>query len=240
MTIGKAQPRPGGRFAVALAALRREVTDGRFSDSDMLPGERDLSDTLSVSRTTLRRVLSTLVEEGVLTQRQGVGTFVHRGPPPDRPDRQRPWMGFSEEMRQRGFVASGREIERGLFRPTPEEAMMLASSPQADVVRVSRICFADDVPVMIEHAVVPADLLGGVVAIDLSLSVALETRGWRPVRSLQRIQAILLDDRNAARLHVPSGSAALLVSRTRYLSEGRCCEFTRSVYRSDRYDVISE
>ena len=37
------------------AALKREIAAGRFAKADVLPGERELSQMLEVSRTTLRR-----------------------------------------------------------------------------------------------------------------------------------------------------------------------------------------
>jgi len=43
--------------------------------------ERELSQMLHVSRTTLRRAIAGLVDEGVLVHRHGAGTFVRRSPP---------------------------------------------------------------------------------------------------------------------------------------------------------------
>jgi GntR family transcriptional regulator len=227
------------RFDTALAALRREVLTGRFKDSDMLPGERELSDLFTVSRTTLRRVLATLVEDGMLTHRQGVGTFVRRALAPAH-EITTPLTGFTEDMRLRGFRASSRDIERGVFLPTPEDAMMLGCSPSDNVIRLSRIRYADDVPIVVEHAVVPQTFLDDPDRIGPSLYGAFERRGLRPVRALQRVQAVIVSDQDARRLGVPPASAALHIRRTAYLPDGRCCEFTRSTYRSDRYDVVSE
>lgn len=229
----------GGRFGSALAALRHEVTDGRFRDRDMLPGERELSDILGVSRTTLRRVLAGLAEEGLLTQRHGVGTFIARGTARVEPSPGR-LIGFTEDMRRRGANASSRELGRGIFLPSPEEAMMLACSPGDSVLRLSRVRYADEVPIVVEHAAVPVCLFADPEAIGPSLYAALERHGVRPVRALQRVQAAIISDVDAARLNVPAHSPALQVRRTSYMADGRCCEFTRATYRSDRYDLVSE
>src|SRR3984885_11382173 len=69
------------RFEVVSAALKREIVSGRFVESDVLPGERELSEMLNVSRTTLRRAIGGLIDEGVLAHRHGAGTFVRRNPP---------------------------------------------------------------------------------------------------------------------------------------------------------------
>src|ERR1700745_2535370 len=68
-------------FASVGTKLKREIAAGRFAQADLLPGERELSDMLDVSRTTLRRAIAGLVDEGVLVHRHGAGTFVRRSPP---------------------------------------------------------------------------------------------------------------------------------------------------------------
>src|SRR5271167_908890 len=111
-------------FEAVGAALKREIASGRFTETDVLPGERELSEMLDVSRTTLRRAIAGLVDEGVLAHRHGAGTFVRRNPPHVEQPLSR-LTSFTEDMRLRGLTASSRVIERGSFLPTPEEAMML-------------------------------------------------------------------------------------------------------------------
>ena len=79
----------------------------------MLPGERALCELLEVSRTTLRKAIAELIAEGVLFHRHGAGTFIHRATPRvDQPSSR--LTSFTEDMRLRGFVASSRELERGV------------------------------------------------------------------------------------------------------------------------------
>lgn len=47
-----------------------------YAPGSKLPNENDLSETLNVSRTTLREAISFLVAQGVLVIRRGKGTFV--------------------------------------------------------------------------------------------------------------------------------------------------------------------
>jgi GntR family transcriptional regulator len=68
----------------------------------------------------------------------------------------------------------------------------------------------------------------------------LEGAGFRPVRALQRLRAIIIGPAEAALLEVAEGSAALDIQRIAYLVDGRCVEFTRSVYRSDTFDFVAE
>ncbi len=223
----------------ASETLRREIETGRFATAEMLPGERDLAALLGISRTTLRRVIAGLIAQGVLTQRQGAGTFIRRGAPRVEQPLSR-LTGFSQDMALRGLRAGSLVLESGLFLPTPEEAMMLGASPGEQVLRLSRLRLADDLPMAVEHAVVPRHFLPDPGAIGASLYAALAARGARPVRALQRLRAAILADEDADLLGVARGSPALHIQRLGYDAQGRCVEFTRSRYRADLYDFVAE
>ena len=158
------------------AALKHEIASGRFARADVLPGERELSQMLEVSRTTLRRAIAALVEEGVLVHRHGAGTFVRRSPPHVEQPLSR-LTSFTEDMRLRGLAASSRVIERGLFLPTPEESMMLDIKLSETVFRLSRLRLADGAPMAIERAAVPMRFLGVAERVGPSLYAALEAGG---------------------------------------------------------------
>ena len=64
------------RYAQTLDALRQSLTGWVRSADGRVPPERALSEQLGVGRRVLRRALGALEQEGVLTRRQGKGTFV--------------------------------------------------------------------------------------------------------------------------------------------------------------------
>jgi GntR family transcriptional regulator len=226
-------------FEAVGAALKREIKSGRFAEIDVLPGERELSEMLDVSRTTLRRAIAGLVDEGVLAHRQGAGTVVRRNPPHVEQPLSR-LTSFTEDMRLRGLTASSRVIEQGTFLPTPEEAMMLGVGPGESVYRLARLRLADGVPMAIDHAAVPLRFLNGAHVAEDSLYAALERSGFRPVRALQRLRAVIIRPAEAMLLEIPTGSPALDIQRIAYIGDGRCVEFTRSFYRSDTFDFVAE
>jgi len=227
------------KFEAVGAALRREIAAGRFAETDVLPGERELSEMLDVSRTTLRRAIAGLVDQGVLAHRHGAGTFVRRNPPHVEQPLSR-LTSFTEDMRLRGLTASSRVIEQGTFLPTPEEAMMLGVGPGETVYRLARLRLADGVPMAIDHSTVPLRFLERGHVAEESLYAALEDSGFRPVRALQRLRAVIIGPAEAALLEVATGSPALDIQRIAYIVDGRCVEFSRSFYRSDTFDFVAE
>jgi GntR family transcriptional regulator len=231
---------PGQKlYRAVVDALRREIETGRFAETQLLPAERVLCELLDVSRTTLRKAIADLVDEGVLLHRHGAGTFIHRARlHVDQPSSR--LTSFTEDMQLRGLEASSRELERGVFLPTPEEAMMLGAGPNERVFRLGRLRLADGLPMAIERATVPLRFLPELEAVGASLYEALAARGFKPTRGLQRLRAILVSDVDAELLGIERNSPALHIQRIAYLTDGSCVEFTKSLYRADAYDFVSE
>lgn len=62
--------------AAAAAQIRQLIVDDVLRPGDQLPGERDLSARMGVSRTSLRAALQTLIAEGLLISRHGASLRV--------------------------------------------------------------------------------------------------------------------------------------------------------------------
>ena len=230
----------GGPLYVRLQGLIRDaIGDGRLRPNDALPAEREMAASLGVSRVTVRKAIQGLVAEGVLRQRHGSGTFVSRGGGRVEQPLSR-LTSFTEDMRSRGLVPTANWIERSVGMPTSAEAMILGLSPTDRVSRLHRLRLADNEPMAIERAVVPARILPDPTIVDVSLYDALTAIGMRPVRAIQRLNAENVSSADAVLLGIAPGSAALAIERISYLPDGRVVEFTRSHYRGDAYDFVAE
>lgn len=217
-------------------AIRNVVEHRDIEPGQALPSERDLSRALSLSRVTVRKAIAGLVEEGILTQRHGAGTFVAERiiKPMSR------LTSFTEDLRARGLNPRSEFFERGIGEVTPEESMAMNLSPGALVARLHRVRYARDEPLAIERTVVPASVLSDPMLVHDSLYEVLESLGCRPRRALQRLRAVSLGAQQARLLHVPTGSAGLNIERRSFLDDGRVVEFTTSWYRGDIYDFVAE
>ena len=219
--------------------IKAAIASGGLKPLAALPAEREIAAALSISRVTVRKALSGLVNEGLLEQRQGSGTFVSRRPPTVEQPLSR-LTSFSEDMRQRGLATTSRWLDRGVSVTSTREAIHLALSPQDKVSRLRRLRFADGVPMAIERATIPQRYLADPQTVETSLYAMLGELGFKPVRALQRLSAGNLGREEAGLLEVPAGSAALSIERVSYLANGQPVEFTRSFYRGDIYDFVAE
>lgn len=66
----------GSLVDTSIAALRKAIEDGQWQLGDRLPVEAELSESLGVSRNTVREAVRVLVHVGMLETRQGDGTYV--------------------------------------------------------------------------------------------------------------------------------------------------------------------
>ena len=219
--------------------LKAAIARGDLKPAEALPGERDMAEAFGVSRVTIRKALAGLVESGLLTQRQGSGTFVTTAPRRVEQALSR-LTSFSDDMRLRGLEPAVRWLKREISLATPQEAMRLSLSPSDSVCRLKRLRLASGTPMAIEAAVISTRFLPDPELVAGSLYAVLDARGCRPVRALQRLHAENLARDEAALLEVAVGSAALSIDRLSYLENGTPVEFTHSWYRGDAYDFVAE
>ena len=229
----------GPRYKQLCRHISALVTSGALAAEDQLPSEREIAEIADVSRVTVRKAIAELVADGMIVQRQGAGSFVRTVA--ERTEQSlSSLVSFTENLQARGIASSSRLLLNGLFRPTPNEAMVLGLSPHHQVARIHRLRSGDAVPMALEYSSLPEDILPRPDKVDVSLYELLRARNSAPSRAIQRVTAINATAPVAELLELPEGAAILQIERTGYLQSGRPIEFTSGLYRSDVYDFVSE
>lgn len=229
----------GPRYEQLYRHIAAAISAGGLSPESQLPPERELAQIAGVSRVTVRKAVAQLVEDGVLEQRRGAGTFV-RTPRAKLEHYLSKLLSFTEYMRQRGKAPTSTVLNRGIFHPTPDEQIALGLSAADRVARIERLRSADGIAMAVEWSSLPQDILPDPNAVGTSLYDVLRANDTAPSRAVQRITAVNLPGHEARLLNLPENAAVLRIDRTGYLPSGRPIEFTRGLYRSDIYDFIAE
>ncbi|QIG80188.1 GntR family transcriptional regulator [Stakelama tenebrarum] len=216
--------------------LRDHIESGAVQPGSALPSERELSEMAGLSRVTVRKGIGQLIAEGVLVRKRGSGTFVARRI--EAPGST--LTSFSDDTRARGEEPGVVWMIKEQAQPTQEEAAVLKIGTNQIVARLSRVRLADGEPLAIEHAVVSSEFLPDLDAVGDSLYLALESNGFRPTAGTQRVRASLASPTEAGILRIMQNSEVMRIERVTRIPDGRIVEYTRSVYRGDRYDFVTD
>ena len=212
------------------------IAGGEWRANQALPSERALSELLAISRVTARKAIDMLCERGMLTRKRGSGTYI-------TPRLEQPLSrltSFSEELRQRGFTAGSRWLQRDIGTAAPLELLSLGLSPHMPVARLRRLRTADDVVMAIETTTIPVLYMPDPQQVSDSLYGYLESRGTIPMRALQHIRAVNASAEQARLAQIREGEAMLHITRVSYLDNGAAVELTHSYCRSDYYEFVAE
>lgn len=216
--------------------LRRSIASGELDVGAALPSERLLSERTGASRVTIRKAIEQLVQEGLLARRHGSGTYVS-----GRIEQAGEALtSFTADAKRRGDAPGSVWIFRSVSLPTADEADILDLPPGQSVARLGRIRLIGEEPLAIEHAIVPDRLLPPIDAIGDSLYAALDIKRCRPVRGQQRLRASVATPIEAGLLSIAEGCGVLRIERRTFLADGTPVELTRSTYRGDRYEFVTE
>ena len=221
---------------------REQVIDliERAGVGGALPSERQLSVDLGVSRLTVRAALDELVREGFLIRRRGSGTFVRE----PKIAQELTMTSFSEEMRRRGMTPGSRTLSLETTTAGAYLGRCLHVSPSEPVVVAKRLRLADGESMAIETLHVPGSLVPGLEPKDLDrgsfYELLAERYGITIVGGMQTIEPTVTNEEESEALNVPLHSPAFLFERTTRSENDDIVEFVRSIYRGDRYRLVSE
>ncbi|NED94896.1 GntR family transcriptional regulator [Phytoactinopolyspora alkaliphila] len=205
-----------------------------------IPAERALSDQLGVSRVTVRRAVDDLVRDGYLERRQGSGTYVAQS----KLAQPLTASSFTADMERRGLRPSSRLLTVARIPAGAPLSWRLGIDPDDEVIQLRRLRLADDEPLAIETVHMPAHLVPGLPEEELErrslYQVLSERYELRIASGTQTIEPTMTNDEESAILDIPTGSLAFLCRLTTAISDGRVIEYTRGLYRGDRYVLTAE
>ncbi|WP_245635979.1 GntR family transcriptional regulator [Herbiconiux solani] len=219
----------------------------RLKPGDILPSETVLASENHLSRATVIKAFDTLVERGVVTRRQGKGTFVNARPM----QRQLPELtSFSEHVHGLGLAPGSTLLSFDLIgadspeRPASafDDEPVGAEGALQPLVRVERLRTVGDAPVGIHRTFVPADVAERIgltepaaARPDFSFYGALRENGVHLDSGEESLRAINADAVDADLLGVEEGIALIEIVRASRDTTGRLVEVVRARYLGTQY-----
>lgn len=217
--------------------IQEMIENDELKPGDAIPTERELCEIQGVSRMTVNKAILTLVNEGVLYREQGRGTFVSK---PKFMKQLSRLKGFTEEMDAQGFKTSTKVLSFEVKEATKQNKTILKlPDSESLVIEISRLRIGDNVPIALETELIPYYMFRDMTKESIdgkSLYDVFRTRyKCFPKKAIQTIEPIKVNDYEAEFLNLEYESLALLFKRTTFNENEVPIEYTKSIYRSDKY-----
>jgi GntR family transcriptional regulator len=210
-----------------------------WEPGQLIPSELELCHMYSVSRTTVRKALDHLTQEGLLYRIQGKGTFV--APPKLRERFVHRLAGIHEDMASRGVTIRTQVLEQAVVpasKLVAPELQLVVGSP---VIKLVRLRFVNDEPLLISTTFLPYRSFPGLENEDLTdaslYAVLREKYGVQIGQGTRLVEAAPCTEEEAELLHIAPATPLLVVSGTMYDTEGRAVECGFARHRGDRSQV---
>ncbi|MFN2350368.1 MAG: GntR family transcriptional regulator [Kiritimatiellia bacterium] len=227
-------------YNITAQSIRERILKGVWQPGVRIKPERDLCEELHVSRITVRRALQILEEEGLISRRQGCGTFVNL-----HPSRRIPIVNGDYSA---SIIRHAPELRRVLkvcqYQPSVrEQAIQLGIPPGGRVLFARRFDFLGEAVTAVDEVVVPA-----------AFADMLQEQELRDFDFLERLYAVhklpldyesqALESLPAAApvtewLAVPPGAPLLKETNLVYLVGGTVLALFVSYYRHEFYQFKS-
>ncbi len=235
-------PAPGDPLYVRTAQrLRQLIGHGSLRPGDQIPTESELVQQFGVSRITLRKAVSLLIDEHLVVRRRGLGTFV------TSPKISFPLVGLHSTRdieRAHGLDVQVRIHEYVVRKATPRERDKLRLSSRESVVAFIRQDLVASEPICVAECVLPArfaDSLTPEACATHSTYELIERWGARRIaRATQRFHADTASPKVGAFLRLSPGAPLFRIDRLTFDSGGEPVEWGVISYPHHEAECVVE
>lgn len=134
-------------YAEVVKCLRDRINSLEYKVGDIFPSEQKLALTLNISRNTLRKAMTVLVDEGLLEKRHGSGTYIrNKNIQPNISA----LKSFSENAQQAGKNCTSKVLKFMVIKSNADISTQLRINLGDQVYYIRRLRFIEDKPVQLE------------------------------------------------------------------------------------------
>lgn len=215
--------------------LREQIESGRYEPGERLPSEFDLGERFSVSRTTVRRAISNLIQQGLVTTQQGKGIFVA--------ERRKisfsmsnPLLHFDDALRQQGYTVRVQSLRLQLL-PAPREVNQKLQLPHGDssVYWREQVIYANESPIALDSCFFP-EAIGSPILDKLQQGLTYSTlthNGFPLTAAAVKLESVPATYELSEYLAIPLGMPLLVFDYLAYWGDRTPAVCGRTLSRSD-------
>jgi len=217
------------------------ILSGKLAPETKIQSEREFSEDLGVSRMTVRRALTELVNEGLLERKHGSGTYVAK---PKVTYESGELVNYIQAMQERNIATASQLLEFSQIVASRRLAELLEIEIGNPIYRVDVLRFANRVPVILERGFFPCVRFPNLEEWDLEKSsfhdLLTAVYKFKLGRISQTVEAVAAADTVAQQLRVEEDAPILMLSRIIYKKNtNEPIVFSQDFLRSDYAKIHS-
>ncbi|MES9935391.1 MAG: GntR family transcriptional regulator [Sedimenticola sp.] len=217
--------------------LVAKISGGEWLPGQIIPSEIQLAQELEVSQGTVRKAITELVENNVLTRKQGRGTFVATH------DNQRALFHFFHIADNKGnkVLPGSTTLSCRRRRASSIEASMLQLPAGSRIIYIERVRMFNALPTMVEKIVLPSELFGdlgkaGTHNLPNNLYELYEKKYGITIHNAEeKLRAVPASEQNASLLDLQPGTPLLEIERVAMTLSRTPVEFRISHCNTDNH-----
>ncbi len=221
--------------------LRSAIINHEWEVNTAIPSEIELSKIHNLSRMTVRSVITTLVNEGLLYRVQGKGTFVAE---PKIATRSLAYMGIREQLESMGYETSTQLVNFSRIRADASLASLLSISTGEEIRYIERVRSIKDDPISIHRSYIPQRLCPSLTDEHMEseqLCVIMEREyNLKAERVSESLSAILANEREAELLLVEPRHPLLMLEDINKTNADVVFEYSKVLFRGDKIKLHFE
>ncbi|MEY9141892.1 GntR family transcriptional regulator [Mammaliicoccus lentus] len=201
---------------------------------DVIPTEKALSEKYQVSRVTIRKAISRLIEKEILYSIKGSGTYVAF---PKFEHNLFKLQGFTEEMQPYHDSIKNKVIEFRLIKPNEEIQEILNLNKEEKVYNIKRIRKLNGEVLIIENAYIPFELFPdlSVEAMTKSKYGYLKEKGYVIKKRVEEFIPRLPSEDTMEIFNIKSNTPLLELRAHSILSNDEIFEYSEVLYHPKKY-----
>lgn len=212
--------------------IKEKIDKGDWENGDKIPNELDLTNHFMVSRSTIRQAILELVNEGILTRKKGVGTYVSK----PKFEGEFITLSYPEELGTKHTIISIKVIEK-----TSEKMEALNLEDGEQVYEILRLRLFNEEPVATEKSYIPVRIVPDLLENNLEdriIDLMSEKYGIEIARYKSNVEPVLLNAYEANVLGVGQNQPALKITKLLLSPQDTPIMLSTSIFRGDRCKLL--
>ena len=226
---------------IAQYELRQAITEGTFRPGSQLPTEAELCEMLGVSRTVVREALRVLEDDGLVSRRHGIGTFVRNHPILKNLNFN---FGITEMIQSAGLAPGTSHLAVRKEMADEEKAEQLRVPLGTPLTTVERVRTADGRPVVfsmdtLTDALIQRAQFDPERLREESIYHILQTLLGQAVEyGIARLLPVAAPDHVMEKLELPPNALTLFIVQTDYSSADEPLVYSCEYHLPDAFDFL--